>query len=120
MLSLENKTAFITGASSGIGQACARVMAQAGANLILAARREDRVHALTRELQTEHKVACYAGRLDVREPRSVERFVSDLPGDFREIDILVNNAGLARGMDPIHQGRLEDWEEMIDTNIKNR
>jgi NADP-dependent 3-hydroxy acid dehydrogenase YdfG len=114
MKSLEGKTAFITGASSGIGAACARAFASQGARLILNARRTERLDALTKEL----KVPTYVSRFDVRKLDEVKSALESLPPDWSSIDILVNNAGLARGMEKFHEGNIQDWEEMLDTNVK--
>lgn len=114
MHNLSNKIIFITGASAGIGEACARKFAAEKARLILSARRRDRLEAVARSLGTE----CYLMELDVRDRRSVDNSVAGLPKEWQEIDVLVNNAGLSRGLDRIHEGLVEDWEEMIDTNIK--
>lgn len=105
---------FITGASAGFGVAIARRFAQDGAHLILAARRVERLRALADEL----KVPTHLIELDVRDNAAVERAITQLPDDFRDIDVLVNNAGLALGLEPAHQALLDDWERMVDTNIK--
>ncbi len=118
MVSIQDRIVFITGASSGIGLACARAFASAGTRLILAARREDRLDALAGELQREFGTAVLQLRLDVRNRPAVESAISGLPADWKEIDTLINNAGLARGLDKLHEGDVDDWEEMIDTNVK--
>lgn len=105
---------FITGASSGIGAATARAFARSGAKLILAARRLDRLRALAAELD----VPVHPLRLDVRDRAAVHAAVAALPAAFAPIHVLVNNAGLSRGLDPIHAGDHDDWDEMIDTNVK--
>ena len=107
-------TALVTGASSGIGAATARAFARSGARLILAARRIDRLRSLASELATDSHLI----ELDVRDRAAVHRAVDALPSAFAEIDVLVNNAGLSRGFDPIHHGLEDDWDEMIDTNVK--
>lgn len=109
---------FITGASSGIGEATARVFASHGARLILAARRLARVENLARGLRDDYGSHTLVSRLDVRERAAVEQFVEGLPAEWSAVDILVNNAGLSRGLAKIHQGLVEDWEEMLDTNVK--
>ncbi len=115
---LKDKKALITGASSGIGMACTEVFAEAGADLLITARREDKIKELASELSAKYDVNCLAKKLDVRNNDMVNKFWSDLPEDWKNIDILINNAGLARGLDKIHEGSVLDWEEMIDTNIK--
>ena len=105
---------FITGASSGIGEATARAFALLNARLILAARRVERLRALAKELPVE----CHLIELDVRDRAAVHRAVEALPEPFRDVDVLVNNAGLSRGLAPIHEGSEDDWDEMIDTNVK--
>ena len=110
------RTVFITGASSGFGAACARQFAAAGDRLVLTARREAALTALWDELATLTDV--HAAPLDVRRRQEVERVIAELPEGFREVDILVNNAGLALGLEPAHEANLDDWEAMIDTNIK--
>ncbi len=121
MLSIENQVVLITGASSGIGTACAKIFAGAGARLILAARRLERLQKLTDELVESLHVTplqIHLLQLDVRDRSAVESAISNLPPSWSDIDILINNAGLSRGLDKLHQGNFQDWEEMIDTNIK--
>lgn len=118
MSSLKNKIVFITGASSGIGKACAVAFAQQGANLILIARRIDRINQLADELKSRYGVSVLTSRLDVRNYKEVEKVILSLGDDWKNIEILLNNAGLARGLDKIYEGKIENWEEMIDTNIK--
>jgi NADP-dependent 3-hydroxy acid dehydrogenase YdfG len=117
MISLENQIVFITGASSGIGAACAIAFAQAGAKLILAARRYDRLQELAASLPISAE-KVHLVQLDVRDRSSVSSTISNLPAPWSEIDILINNAGLSRGLDKLHEGDFQDWEEMIDTNVK--
>jgi 3-hydroxy acid dehydrogenase/malonic semialdehyde reductase len=118
MGSLTGKTALITGASSGIGQACAELFAREGARLILAARRGDRIASLVRRLASEQKIEAVGLTFDVRKQAEIQRAVESLPAEWTEVDILVNSAGLSRGLDKLHEGSLQDWEEMIDTNVK--
>ena len=113
---LKNKIALITGATSGIGEAVARMFASAGAKLILVARRQERLEQLADELSNGS--STYLLSLDVRDRHSVESAISNLPADWSSIDILINNAGLSRGLDKLHEGSFQDWSEMIDTNIK--
>ncbi|MGF1514267.1 MAG: SDR family oxidoreductase [Elainellaceae cyanobacterium] len=112
---MDDKTVLITGASSGIGEACARIFAQAGARLILAARRGDRLQALAQSLTG---ASTHLLTLDVRDRSAVCQAIADLPADWQAIDVLVNNAGLSRGLDKLHEAEIQDWEEMIDTNVK--
>ena len=115
---LTNKTVFITGASSGIGEACAIAFANAGAKLILSARRVDKIEKLAKTLQNEYKTDVHCLELDVRHHAQIKKQLTSLPQAYQRIDILINNAGLAAGLDPVQEGNLQDWEEMIDTNIK--
>lgn len=117
-ISLENRVVFITGASAGIGAACARAFAAEGARLLLAARREDRLTAMEPELRKAGAKAIHSFRLDVQDRATVEQSIAALPEEWRAIDVLVNNAGLSRGLDKLWEGNPQDWEEMIDTNIK--
>jgi NADP-dependent 3-hydroxy acid dehydrogenase YdfG len=114
MFDLTDKIVLITGASSGIGAACARAFAREGARLILAARRAERLEDLALELPVDTLLL----ELDVRDRAEVDAAIAELPGDWRDIDVLVNNAGLSRGLEPVHAGLPADWEEMIDTNVK--
>jgi 3-hydroxy acid dehydrogenase/malonic semialdehyde reductase len=118
MIDLTQKTVLITGASSGIGLACAHAFARHDARLIIAARRKEHIEALAQKLNRAHDTKVFTIQLDVRNQPAVEKAVHDLPEDWKDIDVLVNNAGLSRGLDKLHEGKLEDWEEMIDTNIK--
>lgn len=118
MSDLRGAVVCITGTSSGIGAACAAAFAREGAHLLLVARRKPRVDELARRLTAEHRIRAFTAELDVRNQASVETFFGFLPPEWLSIDVLVNNAGLSRGLHPLHEGKLEDWEEMIDTNIK--
>jgi 3-hydroxy acid dehydrogenase/malonic semialdehyde reductase len=118
MFSLRNKVVFITGASSGIGKSCARAFAREGAKILMAARRKDRLNSLASELKTDFGASSYCFQLDVRDPAAAERAVAALSADWAAVEVLVNNAGLSRGLDKLHEGKLSDWEEMIDTNVK--
>lgn len=117
-MNLKGKIVFITGASSGIGEATALAFAAEGARLLLAARRSGKLAevaslALTRGAPTVHSI-----QLDVRNRHAVQRAIDELPQEWAEIDVLVNNAGLSRGLDKLYTGKIEDWDEMIDTNVK--
>jgi 3-hydroxy acid dehydrogenase / malonic semialdehyde reductase len=118
MKNLNDQIVLVTGASSGIGHSCARAFAQAGARLLLIARRSDRLQTLASGLQKEFRTLSHTAVLDVRNRKEVELFFDLLPDEWRAIDVLVNNAGLSRGLDKLHEGKIEDWEEMLDTNVK--
>lgn len=113
-----NKIALITGASAGIGEACARVLAKEGYQLILAARRKDRLEILAEDLKQAYNTNSYLIELDVRDKREVNKVFENLPAAWKAVDVLVNNAGLSQGLDPIQTGDTDDWDRMIDTNIK--
>jgi len=108
----------ITGATSGIGQACAARYAEAGDKLIITGRRADRLQQLQAEWQERYGIQVLALPVDMRHREQVERAFQDLPEDWRQVDILINNAGLALGLTPLHEGDPADWDTMIDTNIK--
>ncbi len=110
------KTALITGASSGIGKATAEKFAREGLRLILCGRRQDRLDELSAELGKITEVHCL--NFDVRDKEAVFLAIGSLPSEFSRIDILVNNAGNAHGLDPIAEGNLEDWDAMLDINVK--
>jgi 3-hydroxy acid dehydrogenase/malonic semialdehyde reductase len=118
MTTLTDSIILITGASSGIGRACAKAFAQLGARLILIARRKERLHELAAELKERHHTRSYLIELDVRDRKGVQQVFNKLPDEWQKIDVLVNNAGLSRGLDKLHEGSIDDWEEMIDTNVK--
>ncbi|MEE4244334.1 MAG: SDR family oxidoreductase [Kangiellaceae bacterium] len=110
------QTVLITGASSGFGEACAHHFANQGANLIICARRTNRITALAEKLSEQ--VNVLAETLDVTDQDAVFTFINQLPDDWSSIDVLVNNAGLALGLDSADKASLKDWDTMIDTNIK--
>ena len=118
MVSVKDQIVLITGASSGIGEACARVFAQAGAKLILAARRQERLEQLADQLSKTYACELHLLPLDVSDRTQVQATLESLPLPWTEVDILINNAGLSRGLDKVHEASIQDWEEMIDTNIK--
>ena len=118
MYSLKNKIIFITGASSGIGEACAEQFAALGANIILTARRVERLSALAGTLKSKYQVKVLPIELDVTNKNSVITCIQSLTAEWRDIDVLVNNAGLALDSLPLQNGKIENWEVMIDTNIK--
>lgn len=111
-------TVLITGATSGIGKATAEVFAQNGYRLILTGRRTDRLENIKTEFEDNYRNKIQLLTFDVRDLKSVKKAVSELEEEFKNVDILINNAGLASGLAPIHEGDIEDWEIMIDTNIK--
>lgn len=113
------KTVLITGASSGFGEACAKRYASDGCRLILAARSEDKLITLAEQLKSaDPALEILSCKLDVRKASEIDRFASSLPAKFADVDILINNAGLALGVTPAHQSDINDWEDMVDTNIK--
>jgi 3-hydroxy acid dehydrogenase/malonic semialdehyde reductase len=118
MHNLKNKTILVTGASSGIGRACVVEFARQGARLILAARRKDRLDELASKLSKDHKAEMKTISLDVTKQKDVQKAIENLPAEWAGIDILLNNAGLSRGLEKIQEGVIQNWEEMIDTNIK--
>ena len=118
MKDLKGKTVFITGATSGIGKSAAYKFAELGANLILAARRTDRLEVISSDMMSEYSVKVFTVEMDVRNYDEVKSKIESLSGEWKNIDILVNNAGLARGLSKIHEGSVKDWNEMIDTNVK--
>lgn len=114
----KGKYILITGATSGIGRATAAKFAANGYRLIITGRREERLHALQQELNERYGTESYALVFDVRSAEAVQSAIDSLPPEWSNIDILMNNAGKAKGFDPIHEGHLEHWDEMIDTNVK--
>ncbi|CAA9590175.1 Short-chain dehydrogenase [uncultured Synechococcales cyanobacterium] len=117
MVSIQGQVALVTGASSGIGAACAKMFAAAGVKLILAARRRERLEALATQLQ-ELGTEIHLLTLDVRDRTAVASALQALPEPWSKVDILINNAGLSRGLDKLYEGSISDWEEMLDTNVK--
>ncbi len=117
-MSLKGKIIFITGASSGIGAATAMAFAAEGARLLLAARRAGKLAEVASAAMERGAPSVHSINMDVRDHRAVQNAVDSLPAEWAEIDVLVNNAGLSRGLDKLYMGRIEDWEEMIDTNVK--
>ncbi len=117
-MSLKEKIVFITGASSGIGAATALAFAAEGTRLLLAARRADKLAQVASLAAGCGAAAIHSIDLDVRDHRAVQSAIDTLPPEWAPIDVLVNNAGLSRGLDKLYAGKIEDWDEMIDTNIK--
>jgi NADP-dependent 3-hydroxy acid dehydrogenase YdfG len=116
--SLAQKIIFITGASSGIGEACAKHFAAVGCRLIITARRLEKILALAEELKHQYNSHVLAIQLDVRDNERVKTVIHSLPAEWQAIDVLVNNAGLALSSDLLHEGNIDNWDTMIDTNIK--
>jgi NADP-dependent 3-hydroxy acid dehydrogenase YdfG len=114
----QKELVLITGATSGIGKATAEIFARNGYRLILTGRRMDRLEALKNQFETSYGTEVLLLPFDVRDHEAVDAALTNLPDTFKQVDILVNNAGLAKGLSPIHEGNLEHWETMIDTNIK--
>jgi 3-hydroxy acid dehydrogenase/malonic semialdehyde reductase len=112
------KIALITGATSGIGEACAEIFAQNGYNLIITGRRKERLEKLEKTLKSTHDIDVLALNFDVREKKEVQNKLNTLTDTWKKIDVLINNAGLAAGLSTIQEGDMDDWETMIDTNIK--
>jgi 3-hydroxy acid dehydrogenase / malonic semialdehyde reductase len=112
------KTIFITGATAGIGKAAAEKFAAAGNNLIITGRRKDRLENHATELKNKFQVQVLSLNFDVRNFEEVKNAVDSIPENFKNIDVLINNAGLAAGLGTIQEGSLDDWDTMIDTNIK--
>jgi NADP-dependent 3-hydroxy acid dehydrogenase YdfG len=115
---MSRKIAFITGSSAGIGAATAKLLASQQYNLILAARRIDALKQLSTELNIQFGINTLVVQLDVRNRKEVEETISGLPVEWKKINVLVNNAGLASGLSSIDEGDIDDWDAMIDTNIK--
>ena len=112
------KIALITGATSGIGRSTAFELASHGYNLIITGRRKDRLDQITKEITDKYSVEVLALNFDVRKYEEVKNAISSLSPEWKNIDVLINNAGLAAGLSDIQDGDLDDWEAMIDTNIK--
>ncbi|MGD0522541.1 MAG: SDR family NAD(P)-dependent oxidoreductase [Terracidiphilus sp.] len=117
-MNLNGKIVFITGASSGIGAATAIAFAAEGARLLLAARRAGKLAQVASLALERGAAAVHSIDLDVRDHRAVQNSIDALPPEWAEIDVLVNNAGLSRGLEKLYVGKIEDWDEMIDTNVK--
>ena len=113
-----NKTILITGASSGIGEGCARKFASQGARLILNSRSADKLTALAEELKDKYDAECYVMPFDVCNRDSAAAALNALPQEWKSIDVLINNAGLAIGVDKEYEGNLDEWDVVIDTNVK--
>ena len=117
-MNIEGKNVIITGASAGIGAACAKLFARNGANLILTARRINKLNELADSLRSAYNVKVHTIEMDVRNFDEVKKKFENLPAEFKTIDVLINNAGKALGVEKIQDGVLSNWEEMLDTNVK--
>ncbi len=115
---MKRKTALITGATSGIGEGCARKFAQGGYDIVITGRRQERLEALRQELTAQYGVDVLAAAFDVSDREAAVKAVEEIVSHCGKIDVLVNNAGLARGLDPEYEGDFKEWDEMVDTNIK--
>ena len=115
---MANKIAFITGATSGIGKASAGIFAKNNYNIIITGRREDRLKDIASEIKATYKVDVLILKFDVRILSEVEAAIKSIPENWKQIDVLLNNAGLAVGLSTIQEGNIDDWERMIDTNVK--
>jgi len=113
-----NRIALITGATAGFGRAIAERLGKESFDLIITGRRREKLEDLKQKIESESGVRVLALSFDVRKYDEVEKYLGNLPEDWRKIDVLVNNAGLAAGLNPIYEGVIDDWERMIDTNIK--
>ncbi|WP_397363993.1 SDR family NAD(P)-dependent oxidoreductase [Olleya sp. R77988] len=113
---MSSKTALITGATSGIGRATAHEFAKQGINIIICGRRQERLDTIEKALSKLTNV--YTLNFDVRDKKAVFKAIESLPSEFKQIDILINNAGNAHGLDPIQDGNLDDWDAMMDINVK--
>ncbi len=118
MKKLENKIVLITGATSGIGRSCAFAFAEEGAKLILTARRINLLKEIAKEIESKYGIETFSIKHDVRNREEVEWSLSSLPDEWKAIDILVNNAGLGKGLSKFYDDDPDNWEEMIDTNVK--
>lgn len=112
------KIALITGATSGIGEACAKIFAREGYQLILTGRRLERLENLAKKLNGQYDVQVAVSSFDIRNRDAVVKNLEELPENWKKVDVLINNAGLSQGLDPIQKGSFDDWDTMIDTNIK--
>ncbi len=118
MTNLAGRTVVVTGASAGIGRAVALAFGSAGCRLVLAARRREKLAELERALRERHGAESLTMELDVRDRGAVESTLGALPPAWSEVDLLINNAGLGRGLDKLQEGNPDEWDEMIDTNVK--
>ena len=112
------KIALVTGATAGIGKAAAMILAKNSFDLIITGRRKELLNNLRKEIETKTDAKVASLNFDIRSFSETEKAINSLPNEWKNIDVLVNNAGLAAGLAPFHEGSLDDWEQMIDTNVK--
>lgn len=113
-----NKIALITGASSGIGEACAHVFARQGFDLVLTGRQTEKLEKLAEALNIQFNTKVAVSAFDIRNKEAVQHNLETLPAEWKKVDVLINNAGLSKGLEPINEGSTDDWDLMIDTNVK--
>jgi 3-hydroxy acid dehydrogenase / malonic semialdehyde reductase len=113
-----NRITLITGATSGIGRSCAYVFAQNNHDLIITGRRKERLDEISNELKSKYNINVHSLCFDIRDNESVKKAISSLPEEWKKVEILINNAGLAVGLSTLQDGDIDDWERMIDTNVK--
>lgn len=113
-----SKIALITGATSGIGEACAHIFAQQGYDLILLARRDERLKKIAHHFEDKYAIKIKQVVADVRDKDNLSAVLEDLQKEWKQVDVLINNAGLSRGLEPINEGNTDNWDAMIDTNVK--
>lgn len=118
-MNTNSKIALVTGASSGIGQATASIFAEHGYDLFLIARRAERLAEIKQALEQKYNIKVHSITLDLRDRNALETAWKEVPNEWKKIDVLVNNAGLSLGLEPFFDGNVDDWENMIDTNIKS-
>ena len=115
---MDKKTVLVTGATSGFGEACAREFARNGYQVIINGRRKDRLEDLKQQLTGDYSIPCHIAAFDVQKRAAVFAAIEELPAAFRNIDVLINNAGLALGRDLFDEASIDDWDTMMDTNVK--
>jgi NADP-dependent 3-hydroxy acid dehydrogenase YdfG len=115
---MDKKIALITGATAGIGQETALLLAQNNYNLILTGRRNDRLESIKRQIESNFPIKVFTLNFDIRNRKEVENAFLSIPEEWKAVDVLINNAGLAAGLAPVNSADVDDWEQMIDTNVK--
>lgn len=112
-----NKIVLVTGATSGIGEATAKIFGKNGYNLIICGRRKKKLSEMSKKLKAKYGISVIGLSFDIRDKESVKKAIKGLKSKWQNVDILINNAGLAKGYSPIHEGQIEDWEQMVNTNV---